>query len=116
MAEAVRFTASTGSGSADQGVLAQVHGCRARVGFNAAQGQVEPLLPQRSEHHADGLGLVLKDRALFDMGLEIGPNRVTQHRARAGIADSVQGFAHADALGITLGQGFLQGELAGEHP
>ncbi|MNP79502.1 hypothetical protein D3C76_1773620 [compost metagenome] len=50
------------------------------------------------------------------MGFEIGPDRMAQHRARAGIADSVQGLAHAGALGITLGQGFLQGELAGEHP
>ncbi|MNH35229.1 hypothetical protein D3C79_958980 [compost metagenome] len=86
------------------------------MGLDAAQGQVEPFLAQGPEHHTDGLGLVLKDRALFDMGLEIGPDRVTQHRARARIADSVQGFTDADALGITLGQGFLQGELAGEHP
>ncbi|MNV89637.1 hypothetical protein D3C71_1839490 [compost metagenome] len=61
---------------ADQGVLAQVHGRRAGMGLDTAQGQVEPLLAQRTQHHADGLALIFEDRALLDMRFEIGPHRV----------------------------------------
>ncbi|MNE72467.1 hypothetical protein D3C80_1684130 [compost metagenome] len=59
-----------------QGILAQVHGRRACVGFYTAQGQVEPLLAQGPKHDADGLGLVFENRPLLDMRFEIGPHRV----------------------------------------
>ncbi|MCY1182010.1 hypothetical protein D9M73_225460 [compost metagenome] len=101
---------------ADQGVLAQVHGRRAGMGFDAAQSQVEPLLTQGAKDHADGLGLVFKNRPLLDMRFEIRPHRVPRHGTRTGVANGVQRFANADTLGIALGQGVFQGELAGEHP
>ena len=103
-------------GGTDQGVLAQMHRGGAGVGLDAAQGQVEPLLAEGAEHHADGLVLVFEDRALFDMRLEVGADRVAGHGAAAGVADGVQCLADAHALGVALGQGLLEGELVGEHP
>ncbi|MNW09867.1 hypothetical protein D3C71_2069630 [compost metagenome] len=50
------------------------------------------------------------------MRFEIRPHRVPRHGTRTGVANGVQRFANADTLGIALGQGVFQGELAGEHP
>ncbi len=100
----------------DQGVLAQVHRRRAGVGFDAAQFQVEPLLPERAEYHADGFLFVLENRALFDVRFEIRANRVPANLARTGIADRIQCFADRDAVGIDLGEGFFEGEFLGEDP
>ncbi|MNF89318.1 hypothetical protein D3C84_718360 [compost metagenome] len=86
------------------------------MGLDAAQGQVEPFLPQCPQHHADGLALVLEYRPLFDMRFEIGAHRMAGDRPWAGVADGIEGLPHADALGVGLGQGFGQGEFPGEHP
>ncbi|MNM79209.1 hypothetical protein D3C81_911360 [compost metagenome] len=104
-----------GSG-AHQGILAQVHGCWPRMGLDAAQGQVEPLLAECPQYHADGLGLVFEDRPLLDMRLEIGPHRMPKHRPLPRVTNGIQGVADTHPLGITLGQGVFQGEFAGEYP
>ncbi|MNQ66851.1 hypothetical protein D3C85_813530 [compost metagenome] len=103
-------------GGADQGVLAQVHRRRPGVRLDAPEVEVEPFLPEGAEHHADGLVLVLEDRPLLDMRLEIGAHRMPRHRTRPGIADGVQRLADRDALGVALGQGLFQAEFLGEHP
>ncbi|MNN10820.1 hypothetical protein D3C81_1237550 [compost metagenome] len=100
----------------DQGVLAQVHRRRAGMGFDAAQGQVEPLLAEGAEHHADGLGLVFENRPLLNMRFKISPHRVPKHRPLPSVADGIERLANTDTLRITLGQGLLQRELTGEHP
>ncbi|MCY1395521.1 hypothetical protein D9M71_104660 [compost metagenome] len=98
-----------------QGILAQVHGRRAGMGFNAAQGQIEPFLPQGAKHHTDGLALVFEYRPLFDMRLEIGAHGMARDCTWAGVADGIEGLADTDSFGVDLGQGFFQGEFFGEH-
>ena len=104
------------NGGADQGVLAQVHWRRAGMGFDSAQLQVEPLLPESPHDHADRLALILKNRALLDVRFKIGTDRVATDLASAGIADGIECFAHGDAVGIDFGQGFLQRKFFREDP
>ncbi|MNS92864.1 hypothetical protein D3C72_1270100 [compost metagenome] len=101
--------------SADQCIFAQVHRRRAGMRFDAAKFEVEPLLPQSTEHHADGFLFVFEDRALLDVRLEIGADLMPADLARASVADRVERFANGDAVGIDFGEGFFEGEFLGEH-
>ena len=103
-------------GSAHQGILAQVHGRRARMRLDAGEGQVEPLLAQAAHHNPQGNRLVLQHRALLDMRLEISAHRMAQHRTRTGIADALQFAAYRQALVVALVEGVLQVELPGKYP
>ncbi len=99
-----------------QGVLAQVHRRGAGVGFNAGEGQVEPLLAEAAHDHANRGGLVFQHWPLLDMRLEIRAHRVAEHRTRTGIADALQFGAHRQALVVEFGEGVLHVELTGKHP
>ena len=96
-------------------ILAQCHGCRTGVGFHAGHGAVKPADTQHALHHADGDVVVFQHRALFDVGLEIGANRVLAGFFAADVANSVQLVAHRFAFGVAGGVGMLQGEGLGEH-
>ena len=93
----------------DQGILAQVHRRWPGVCLDAAQGQVEPFLPERAEYHADGLPSSSRIGSRSMCASEIGAHRMSETIARSRVADGVQRLAYADTVGIALGQGLLQG-------
>ena len=114
LALAMPITACTVAGR-QQRVATDRHGRGAGVHFHAGHDDVVPAQAQRSGDHAHDLFLVLQDRALLDVRLEIGVHRTAAHRVRAGVADGLQFVAHRQALGVAGGQRGFQREFAGEH-
>ena len=98
-----------------QRILAQRHGRGAGVRLHTGHGAVEPADAQHALHHADGDVVVFEHRALFDVGFEIGTNRVVTRLLRADVADSLQLFLDRLARRILRGVGMLQCESLGEH-
>ena len=99
-----------------QRVATDRHGRGAGVHFHAGHDDVVPAQAQRSGDHAHDLFLVLQDRALLDVRLEIGVHRTAAHRVRAGVADGLQFVAHRQALGVAGGQRGFQRELPANTP
>ena len=96
-------------------ILAQCHGCRAGVGFHAGHSAVKPADAQHALHHANGDVVVFQHRALFDVGLEIGADRVLAGLLAADVANAGQLLTNAFALGVAGGVGVFQGEGLGKH-
>ena len=55
------------AGSAEQRIAAGLHRGRAGMCLLAGDDEVEPALPLRPGHHADGLPGLLQDRTLLDV-------------------------------------------------
>ncbi|MNP14545.1 hypothetical protein D3C76_1068770 [compost metagenome] len=60
-----------------QGILAQEHRCRTRVGRHAFDRDVQPANRLPAADDTYGLGVVFKDRTLLNMRFEIGIHRAT---------------------------------------
>ncbi|MNX90098.1 hypothetical protein D3C86_1221330 [compost metagenome] len=85
------------------------------MGFDAAQFQVEPFLPEGAHHHADGFAFVFENRALLDVRFEVGTHGMAADFSRPGVTDGVERLTDGHALGVDLGQGFFKCELFREH-
>ena len=96
-----------------QRVATQGHRGRAGMRFHALQHHVVPALAEGALDHADHAVVRLQDRALLDVGLEVGADRALVRVA--GVADLRQRLAHAHALRVALHEGVLQREGAGKH-
>ncbi len=98
-----------------QRILAQFHGRGAGMRLHALHGDVIPALAQRGLHHADHAFVVLQHGALLDVRLEVGPHGGCC-AGLARVADRGEGFGHAHALGVSLGERMLQREGPANTP
>ena len=81
----------------------------------AGEDELVPALTLRIGDDADGLALVLEDRALLDVRLEEGVHRPSADRLRAVVADPLQFLAHGLAVDIGAREAVLEREDAGIH-
>src|SRR5258706_7334259 len=102
-------------GGAEQGVLAQMHRRRTRMGVLAANRYVIPPHTLHAGDDADGRAGVLQDRSLLDMKLDHGPELVSAGLLGATVADAHKRILERIAVAILAPIGKVQRECAGEH-
>ena len=84
------------------------------MGFDSGQGDLVPALALCVGYHADRLFLVLQDRSLLYVGLEVGMDITAADFVLPGIVDPLQFFAHGPAVLIGARQAIVQVEDPGE--
>ena len=83
--------------------------------LHAGDGAVVPANAEHARHHADGFVVVFQHRALLDVGLEVGTDRMVAGLLGADIADTLQFASDRLALGIDACISVLQREGLGEN-
>ena len=103
-------------GGGEQRILAQAHGRGSGVGVLAVDHHVVPAQPEGAHDDAEHLFLVLENRPLLDVRLEVGADGTAADLLRAGEADLVERLADRDAVEIGPLQHHVQRKRADEHP
>src|SRR5690606_22268034 len=102
-------------GERGEGVTPQIHRGRAGVTYAPSCEAIEPNLTFRRGDDPDRKLSRLEHRSLLDMQFDHGFKAPVASAFATGIADCLQRFADAHAVGIRTAQSGLARHIAGEH-